>query len=302
MWLTFNEPNMFSNGYSSTTGFTPGANASRIADHLTAKTILLAHARVYRLYDQHFRLKQRGNVGVTLDGAWYEPLTNSKEDADASERQLQFEVGLWANPIFSLLGNFPKVVRQRVAANSKQEGRATSRLPTLSPSEIHLIKGTADFFRLNHYFSSFITSGSSGQEPSKLHDTGVVTSTIPDYPTAYWITDVPWGLRKLLNWVHKSYPGYPIFVTENGWGYVSAILRAINEDGVPMVGYTNWSLIDSLEWMDWYTMKFGLYSVDYDDPKRPRTPKASVAVLADIYKNKAVPWKDFENANTTPPS
>ncbi|XP_049838092.1 myrosinase 1-like [Schistocerca gregaria] len=319
LWLTFNEPNMFCNGYSSATDFAPGANASGIADYMMAKTILLAHARVYRLYDQHFRFKQRGKVGITLDGAWYEPLTNSKEDADASERQLQFEVGLWANPIFSSQGNFPKVVRQRVAANSKKEGRARSRLPTLSPSEIHLIKGTADFFGLNHYFSSFITSGSSGQEPSKLHDAGVVTSTIPGYPTAYWITDVPWGLRKLLNWVHDTYPGYPIFVTENGWadppgvlndtgrihylrGYVSAILRAINEDGVPMIGYTSWSLIDNLEWMDGYTMKFGLYSVDYDDPERPRTPKASVAVLADIYKNKAVPWKDFENANTTPPS
>ncbi|XP_047096710.1 myrosinase 1-like [Schistocerca piceifrons] len=306
---------MFCNGYSSTTGFAPGANASGIAHYLMAQTVLLAHARVYRLYDQHFRLKQRGRVGITLDGAWYEPLTNSKEDADASERQLQFEVGLWANPIFSSQGNFPKVVRQRVAANSKQEGRAKSRLPTLSPSEIHLIKGTADFFGLNHYFSSFITSGSSRQEPSKLHDAGVVTSTIP----GYWITDVPWGLRKLLNRVRDSYPGYPIFVTENGWvdppgilndtgrihylrGYVSAILRAINEDGVPTIGYTSWSLIDNLEWMDWYTMKFGLYSVDYDDPERPRTPKASVAVLADIYKNKAVPWKDFENANTTPPS
>ncbi|XP_049766420.1 myrosinase 1-like [Schistocerca cancellata] len=192
MWLTFNEPNMFSRGYSGASS-APGANSSGIADYLMAKTILEAHAHAYRLYGLSFRLKQRGKVGITLDGAWYEPLTNSKEDADASERQLQFEVGLWANPIFSSLGNFPEVVRQRVAANS-----------------------TADFFGLNHYFSSFITSGSSGQEPSKLHDAGVATSIILGYPISYWITDVPWGLRKLLNWVHDSYPGYPIFVTENG--------------------------------------------------------------------------------------
>ncbi|XP_047096708.1 myrosinase 1-like [Schistocerca piceifrons] len=319
LWLTFNEPNMFSNGYSSATSFAPGANSSGIADYLMAKTILLAHARVYRLYDLNFRLKQKGKVGITLDGGWYEPLTNSAEDADASERQLQFEIGLWANPIFSLLGDFPKVVRQRVAANSKEEGRTRSRLPSLSLAEILLIRGTADFFGLNHYTTSLITSGSSGQEPSKTYDAGVVTSTIQGYNTNYWISDVPWGLRKLLNWVHDSYPGYPIFVTENGWvdppgilndtgrvhylrGYVSAILRAINEDGVPMIGYTHWSLIDNLEWMNGYSLKFGLHSVDYDDPERPRTQKASAKVIADIYKNMAVPWEDFENADTTPPS
>ncbi|XP_049938174.1 myrosinase 1-like [Schistocerca serialis cubense] len=276
LWLTFNEPNMFSKGYSGASS-APAANSSGIADYLMAKTILLAHARVYRLYDLSFRFKQRGKVGITLDGGWYEPLTNSAEDADASDRQLQFEVGLWANPIFSLLGDFPKVVRQRVAANSRQEGRTRSRLPSLSLAEILLIRGTSDFFGLNHYTTSLITSGSSGVVPSKTYDAGVVTSTIEGYNTNYWISDVPWGLRKLLNWVHKSYPGYPIFVTENGWvdppgilndtgrvhylrGYISAILRAINEDGVPMIGYTHWSLIDNLEWIYGYSpVSCGVY-------------------------------------------
>ncbi|XP_049766418.1 myrosinase 1-like [Schistocerca cancellata] len=319
LWLTFNEPDMFSNGYSSATALAPGADSPGVADYLLAKAVLLAHARVYRLYDQRFRPTQRGRVGITLNIDWYEPLTSSADDAEASDRQLQFECGLWAHPIFSREGDFPEVVKLRVAANSRKEGRTRSRLPTLSPAEVNLIRGTADFFGINHYSSSLVTSGSSGSEPSKTYDSGVVTSMFEGYPTSFWISDIPWGLRKLLNWLHKSYPGYPFFITENGWsdppgvlndtarihyyrGYLSALLRSINDDGVPVIGYTAWSLLDNLEWMNGYTIKFGLYSVDYDDPERPRTAKASVPVMAQIYKERAVPLEDFENADTTPPS
>ncbi|XP_047096706.1 myrosinase 1-like [Schistocerca piceifrons] len=258
-------------------------------------------------------------VGITLNIDWYEPVTSSADDAEASDRQLQFECGLWAHPIFSREGDFPEVVKLRVAANSRKEGRTRSRLPTLSPAEVNLIRGTADFFGINHYSFSLATSGSSGSEPSKTYDSGVVTSVFDGYPNSFWISDIPWGLRKLLNWLHKSYPGYPFFITENGWsdppgvlndtarihyyrGYLSALLRSINDDGVPVIGYTAWSLLDNLEWMSGYTIKFGLYSVDYDGPERPRTAKASVPVMAQIYKEKAVPLEDFENADTTPPS
>ncbi|XP_047004902.1 myrosinase 1-like [Schistocerca americana] len=87
LWLTFNEPDMFSNGYSSATALAPG-----VADYLLAKAVLLAHERVYRLYDQRFHPTQGGRVGITLNIDWYEPLTSSADDAEASDRQLQFEV------------------------------------------------------------------------------------------------------------------------------------------------------------------------------------------------------------------
>lgn len=62
LWLTFNEPLIIMGGYSSDTGFAPAINLSGIGDYLAAHTVIYAHARVYHLYDQVFRMKQRGTA------------------------------------------------------------------------------------------------------------------------------------------------------------------------------------------------------------------------------------------------
>ncbi|XP_049791638.1 myrosinase 1-like [Schistocerca nitens] len=310
-WITFNEPPAIVSGYANQGGAAPSQPAPGIGDYLAAHTLIKAHARVYHMYQEQYKATQQGYVGITLNSDWYEPVSNSTEDVEAAERGLQFMMGHYAHPIFSEEGDYPPVMRQRVDTNSAAEGRPRSRLPSFTSEEVAYIRGTADFFGLNHYSTLLATSGETGSVPSKEHDSGVISYGDDSYPqgSASFVRVIPWGFRKLLNWISAEYPGYPIIVTENGypdWGglddknrtsyytsYLAEMLKAINTDGNNVIGYTAWSLLDNLEWSSGFTIKFGLYQVDFNDTERPRTAKDSVQTMSQIYSNKELPIEYF---------
>ncbi|XP_047122100.1 myrosinase 1-like [Schistocerca piceifrons] len=81
-----------------------------------------------------------GSVGITLNMNGLEPMTNSTEDTEASERARQFQLGLYAHPIYTQSGDYPAVVRQQVDGNSEAEGRPRSRLPTITQEEVEYIR------------------------------------------------------------------------------------------------------------------------------------------------------------------
>ncbi|XP_047111600.1 myrosinase 1-like [Schistocerca piceifrons] len=141
MWTTFNEPEVFTTGYASAEFQAPSQSTPGIGDYLAAHTVIRAHGLVYRLYQEQFRAKQNGTVGITLNITGRRPASNSSEDLEAVERKYQFDVGLYAHPIFSQEGDYPAVVRQRVDANSAAEGRPRSRLPTFTQEEIEYLRG-----------------------------------------------------------------------------------------------------------------------------------------------------------------
>jgi beta-glucosidase len=65
-----------------------------------------------------------------------------------------------------------------------------------------------------------------------------------------------------------------------------AELKRVMDDGVPVLGYIHWSLIDNFEWVSGFAPKLGLASVD---PKTfVRTPKPSAAVFAAIARRNAL--------------
>lgn len=90
----------------------------------------------------------------------------------------------------------------------------------------------------------------------------------------------------------------PVIVTENGLSakddtlrvrYIPAAIKSMKgamDEGIPVLGYVHWSLLDNFEWMQGYTQKFGLAAVDATTFKR--TPKPSAAVYAAIVKANAV--------------
>nr|BAI50024.1 beta-glucosidase [Nasutitermes takasagoensis] len=305
LWITFNEPLTFMDGYASDTGMAPSINTPGIGDYLTARTVLIAHANIYRMYEREFKQQQQGKIGITLLSFWCEPLTPNY--VEACERYQQFHLGTYAHPIFSEQGDYPSVVKERVDANSKAEGFTTSRLPKLTSEEVNYIKGTYDFFGMNFYTAFMGLNGVVGGTPSRERDMGTIVLQDPNWPesASSWLRVVPWAFRKQLNWIANEYGNPPIFVTENGFSdygglndtnrvlyyteYMKEMLKAIHIDGVNVVGYTAWSLIDNFEWLRGYTEKFGVYEVNFNDPSRPRTPKESAKVLTEIFNTRKIP-------------
>jgi beta-glucosidase len=96
----------------------------------------------------------------------------------------------------------------------------------------------------------------------------------------------------------------PIYITENGaamadklidgkvddqdrLAYYDAHLNAVNnaiEQGVNVVGYFAWSLMDNFEWAEGYLKRFGIVYVDYDTQKR--TLKSSAYAYKDLLANR----------------
>lgn len=305
-WITFNEPGHVARAYIVNFIVLPFYELIKQgANYIATDTILKAHARVYHMYDKEFRSCQGGKVGIALHTFWYEPRNDTKQDHEASTVALQFDLGIFAHPIFSKTGDYPEVVKQKVAAASRAEGCRKSRLPELSQEWVHKIKDTADFFGLNHYTTVYAELSDTSNW--WLPDSGVETSQDPDWPSAAssWLRIVPWGLNKLLNWVKNEYDNPPVMITENGFSttgeeglhdtqridfftkYLNAVLDSV-DDGCNILGYTVWSVLDNYEWARGYSEKFGVYQVDFNHPRRTRTPKDSAIMLKNICQSRKI--------------
>lgn len=130
------------------------------------------------------------------------------------------QLGWWAHPIYSREGDYPAIMKKRINENSKQENFTRSRLIPFTTEEINYIRGTYDFFGLNHYTSE-ITSAEvpTCPIPSYENDIGVTSYQDPNWPSSAspWLKVAPWGLRKLLKWIKKEYNNPLLYITENGY-------------------------------------------------------------------------------------
>nr|CAH7754423.1 unnamed protein product [Callosobruchus chinensis] len=307
-WITINEPKQICEAGYGTGGFAPGIQKPGVGNYQCAKNVLLAHAKAYHIYDKEFRQKNQGKVAIVIDSNWFEPASDKPGDQEASERALQFSYGLYGNPVFN--GDWPAVVKDRVAQRSKQAGLKESRLPALSPEEISLIKGTHDFLCINHY-TSHMVSARSDEPPfadtSFGADIGVNDWMPREWPRGgeAWFSVWPPGMRKLLVWLKNTYNDPEIVITENGLSdntgtlqddhrisyyrdYLSNCLDAIYIDKVNLTAYTAWSILDDWEWSTGYHSLIGMYKVDFNDPNRARIPRKSVGYFTEIVKNRCL--------------
>lgn len=89
---------------------------------------------------------------------------------------------------------------------SIQQGLGNSRLPMFSPQEKSYIKGTCDFLGIGHYTTRYITqkNNPAGRSTSNYFtDRDLAELVDPQWPDpgSEWLYSVPWGFRRLLNFV-----------------------------------------------------------------------------------------------------
>ncbi|KAK2516356.1 Lct, partial [Columba livia] len=303
-WITLNEP--YNTAYC---GYGVGIAAPGIsvrpgrAPYVVGHNLIRAHAEAWHLYSETYRAKQRGLISLTINSEWTEPRNpHNQEDVDSARRYLQFLLGWFAHPIFKN-GDYNEEMKTRIRERSLAQGLSQSRLPEFTESEKQRIKGTYDYFGLNHYttvltynlkYPAGVLSYDSDRGVASVADRSWLNSG------SVWLKVTPFGFRKILRWIKEEYNDPPIYVTENGisergafnfndtWrmhyhrSYINEALKAVVLDGVDLRGYTAWTLMDNFEWAVGFDERFGFYHVNFTDPELPRRPKASASFYSQI--------------------
>ncbi|EOA34673.1 hypothetical protein CARUB_v10022237mg [Capsella rubella] len=165
-WITLNQPfSLATKGYGDGS-YPPGrctdcefGGDSGTEPYIVAHHQLLAHAQAVSLYRKRYQKFQGGKIGTTLIGRWFTPLDeNSNLDKAAAKRAFDFFVGWFMDPL--VYGEYPKIMREMVG----------DRLPTFTPHESALVKGSLDFLGLNYYVTQYATDAPPPTEPSAITD------------------------------------------------------------------------------------------------------------------------------------
>ncbi len=254
-WFTINEPQCFVTDF---TGQVPSGDLKQ-----ATRTVMLSHGKAVQTIRRY--TKQPAKVGLAIMGI----CLHTAEGAIPEEmaKQMTFSdmggvmgMGWWMDPI--ILGKIPAPLQE-----------------TLSDGDIQVICQKLDFYGVNSYF------------PANYHDSAERINPLvkPGMPRMQ-IGEVISG--DIIYYVSKfSYERYglPILITENGLcqgdfpsldgkvhdpqrqDYIHRYLIWLNkaiEEGVPVLGYLYWSIMDNFEWSFGYDIRYGLIYVDFTTQQR----------------------------------
>ncbi|QHO28322.1 Beta-glucosidase [Arachis hypogaea] len=253
-WITFNGPSIFSKlGY--TIGkYAPGRCSSWLnlnctgGDSATEPYIvthhqLLAHASAVKLFREKYQGTQMGQIGIIHGTDWVVPLSQSKEDIDATSRALSFLFDWFMEPLHS--GSYPAIMIENVG----------ERLPKFTEKESDMLINSFDFIGIN-YYSSVYAADIKCPTQNKTY----LTDSCADLTCYDNFSDENQSL--------KDQTRIDCYVQ-----HLSHVHNAIR-NGVDVRGYFIWSLLDNFEWCDGYTVQFGIVYVDFANGLK-RYPKDS---------------------------
>lgn len=280
-WLTLNEPQVFVGGGYKNGKHAPFLQVGELGLEIVTRNALLAHGKAVTAI--RTSAKTPPKVGFAPNVRCITPTENTPEAIEEA-RFKTFE-GLTTGVTSNIWWETPILFGKRV------EGQ-----DFLSDEDLKIICQPLDFFGANVYQSRNYYDRPGVPNPNSLKKWGQPR------------TIMGWAITpEVLYWLPKFYYeryGLPILITENGYANCDMIhldgavhdpqrtdflmrylghLKMAADEGIPILGYQYWSLMDNWEWNLGFTMRFGLIFVDYHNGCR-RVLKDSGKYYADVIR------------------
>ncbi|MCH4825344.1 6-phospho-beta-glucosidase BglA [Planococcus halocryophilus] len=160
----------------------------------------------------------------------------------------------------------------------------------MEPGDDEILKdGKVDYLGFSYYMSTTVKSDVQNENPGNVVNGGLPNGVENPYISSSdwgWSID-PTGLRYTLNRLYDRYQ-IPLFIVENGFGaidtveedgdihdtqridylksHIEALKKAVLYDGVDLMGYTPWGIIDIVSFTTGEMKKrYGMIYVDRDN-------------------------------------
>ncbi len=285
LWLTHNEPwcQAFL-GYQVGL-FAPGQRDLGAA-LLCAHHLLLSHG----LATAALRARVKTPLGIALNFMPAHPASESADDRAAARR---------------VDGNFNRWFLEPALGRGYPEDMVElygASMPRVSEADLRTIAEPFDVLGVNYYERAVV-----GHDPAggylmqrRVRDTGLPRTADREIYAR--------GLSELLVRLHREYGVGRLVITENGAAFADRVepdgtirdaervdflrqhlseVLAAKGEGVPVDGYFAWSLMDNFEWSEGYTLRYGIFHVDFSTQER--RPKDSAKFLRTLGRRALTP-------------
>ncbi len=204
--------------------------------------------------------------------------------------------------------------RGHYPAYAKKQWEREGNAPVMLPGDEQILsEGKVDYLGISYYMTNVVKADVNDVDAASTGVNGGNAHTVPNpYVKASdwgWQID-PVGLRYSLNTLYERYE-MPIFIVENGFGaidqlnpdgtcddsyrieylkeHIQEMKKAVEQDGVDVIGYTPWGCIDVVSFTTGELRKrYGFIYVDLNDDGTGTGKR---------YKKKSFEW--FQNVIAT---
>lgn len=280
-WMTFNEINNQADGYNDLHAFTNSAIIFEDGDN-KAEVIyqaslneLIASAKVVKLGHE---INPDFEIGCMMAYVPVYPFSSNPDDVMASVKAMNRR--FFYNDVHAK-GEIPNYAL-------KEWEREGFNIEYTDEDLQALREGTVDYIGLSYYMSNTVTEIDAVNTHSDHAIDKLKFTQNPYIKTSDWDWPIdPVGLRYILNVLTQRYD-LPLFIVENGFGaydtieedgtiqddyridylkaHIIEMKKAVEEDGVDLMGYTPWGCIDIVSFGTGEMEKrYGFIHVDKDN-------------------------------------